>query len=151
MSGINHLLSDARGQYLPQNFIECYSASKWGVTDEDAETLLAGPGQEWYWETWDDVLSYATFTDESGNVWRLYQDGDLFALCDELMTLEEKMNFGFDVQDELNEVLDANPEFEVKHDGSKFYWTGPDGESPTRSFTWELVAKDCIEQNMLTK
>ena len=44
-----------------------------------------------------EVLNYATFT-ENGNVWRLYQDGDLWALCFELMTAKEKENFGFDAE-----------------------------------------------------
>mgnify|MGYP000084204223 CR=1 FL=1 len=41
-------------------------------------------------------------------------------------------------------------EFEVKHDGSHFYWTGPNNPGPNgRSFTWDRAALDCVQQNML--
>jgi len=41
------------------------------------------------------ILNNARYTDKNGNVWRLMQDGDLWAYCFELMTDEEKENFGF--------------------------------------------------------
>lgn len=152
MSGITCLLDGAHGQYIPQAFVEVYSPEKWGVTDEDRDILLAGPDHEWYWETWDDVLGNATYTDDLGFKWTLYQEGDLLALCDALMTLEEKDNFGFDLHDDLNEILDAHPEFEVKHDGGWWYWVGPESPEPSgRCAIWYGAALDCVKTNSLTK
>ena len=57
------------------------------------------PENEWYWEAWHEVLDKAQYIDNQGNIYRLYQDGDLWLICYELMTNEEKINFGFDVEE----------------------------------------------------
>lgn len=93
MSGIDILLSDSRGVYIPQNFVEIFDAEDWGIKDEDRDVLLAGPDHEHYWETWDSVTVSASYTDKNGNIWYLWQDGDLFAICDHLMTDEEYEGF----------------------------------------------------------
>jgi hypothetical protein len=88
------LLSDSRGIYIPQHFVKEYDLTLWqGISEDDIKTITDGPNGEFYWEVWDDVLNNATFT-ENGNTWRLHQDGDLWAYCLELMTDEEKSNFG---------------------------------------------------------
>ena len=91
------IISDsARGMFIPQHAAECL-APGWAISDTDRETLTAGPENEYYWDTWASVIDYAEYTDESGNVWRLYQDGDLFAVCEDLMTDQEYMDFfGFE-------------------------------------------------------
>ena len=77
------------GQYLPMVFVKNVDCvGFWGFKPEDVETLLEGPENEWYWETWDSVLGYAKHVTEDGRVWRLHQDGDLFAY-DENHTFEE--------------------------------------------------------------
>lgn len=86
------LLDSAHGQYIPQSFVELYNADEWGISEEDAEILLSGPDHEWYWETWEEVLNSAEFTDNNGNKYCLHQDGDLWAYCIERMTLEEQRN-----------------------------------------------------------
>ena len=91
MSGIEILLSDSRGVYIPRDFA-LYCEDMDGVSAEDMEILKAGPDAEWYWEAWDSVLSNAK-REINGKVWRLYQDGDLFAYCEELMTDEEYYGF----------------------------------------------------------
>lgn len=97
--GIRILLDSNRGIYIPQHFAEDFAIHSvdgegWeGISEKDRETLLAGPDAEWYWDTWADVVDHATYTDTDGNVWRLYQDGDLFAICDELMTDDDYKNF----------------------------------------------------------
>lgn len=96
MSGLELLLSDARGVYIPRDFTECFDTGAWNVAKEDVAILQQDPyGEESYilWETWHDVLEYASYTDENGYTWRLYQDGDLWAWCEELMTDEEYYNF----------------------------------------------------------
>ena len=92
MSGIEILLSDNRGVYIPRDFA-LYFEDMDGVRAEDMEILKAGPDHEGYWDAWDSITSDASFTDEKGNVWRLYQDGDLFAYCEPLMTDEEYYGF----------------------------------------------------------
>ena len=95
MSGVQILLSDGRGVYIPRDFAE--SCSHWkGIHAEDLAILERGPDHENsqdYWEVWEMVEREAYYTDAQGNTWRLYQDGDLFAYCEPLMTDEEYYNF----------------------------------------------------------
>ena len=77
---IEVLLDGARGIYIPQNFVECFYMSEWGVSDVDRQILEQGPDDELYWEAWDTVLRESEYTDENGITWNLYQDGDLFAV-----------------------------------------------------------------------
>ena len=97
LDAVEHLLSDARGQYIPRDFVACFDLVDWGIDPESwaANTCSAGPDEEGYWDAWDEILRKAEYK-EDGYTWRLYQDGDLWALCDELMSDEEKKNFGFD-------------------------------------------------------
>lgn len=107
MSGMNLLLSDSRGVYIPRDFA-MYFEDMDGVSAEDMEILKAGPDAENYWDAWDCVLQNATAT-HNGNVWRLYQDGDLFAYCEALMTDEEY--YGFFGEHRMD--LDADSRFET--------------------------------------
>ena len=94
MSGVEILLDSHHGVYIPQIFAEnCIpgwvSGSEW-----DLNVLKTGPDPEndSYWDVWTWVVDNATHIDKQGNTWKLYQDGDLFAYCEELMTDEEKTN-----------------------------------------------------------
>ena len=89
--GLELLLSDSRGVYIPRDFA-MYLQDMDNVTVEDKQILSAGPDHEWYWETWDEVLQKATST-INGKTWRLWQDGDLWAYCEELMSDEEYEQF----------------------------------------------------------
>lgn len=93
--GLCHLLSDARGIYIPQNFIETFNYKDWSVAEGDAAILLEGPDQEDYWDTWHDVEQSAELTDKHGNKWLLHSDGDLWAICEALLTKEHRENFGY--------------------------------------------------------
>lgn len=95
MSGISLLLSDSRGVYIPRDFVNNFDLDKWHVK-EDYMDELSSTDNEWYWDTWDVILNNAYFVDENGNKWELWQDGDLWAICYELLTDEDKHNFGFD-------------------------------------------------------
>ena len=95
MNAIQLLLSDARGVYIPCDFVDNFNLDKWHV-DNKYTYLLSSPDNEFYWDYWDELLSKAYFIDEVGNKWELYQDGDLWAICHKLMTDEERVNFGFD-------------------------------------------------------
>ena len=95
MSGIQLLLSDARGVYIPRDFVTGFDLTKWvGISENDAKDC-ENPENDYYWDSWEIILNNARHTDENGNVWRLMQDGDLWAYCIELMTDEEKEYFGF--------------------------------------------------------
>lgn len=75
------IIDGSWGIYVPQLFAKYGMAEAWGVSADDIAVLLAGPGDEIYWETWGDVLRDATFRDENGKAWILEQDSDLFAVC----------------------------------------------------------------------
>lgn len=99
MDAINLLLSDNRGIYIPRDFVTDFDLTKFhGISSEDIETCK-NPDDDWYWEAWDSILNNASYTDDEGNEYTLHQDGDLWLICFELMTDEEKQNFGFDVED----------------------------------------------------
>src|SRR5678809_781745 len=91
------LLNSARGIYIPRDFAIdfIFGDVGWqGVPTEDL-VILTDPDHEDYWETWNTVLSNARYFDEtSGKVYHLHQDGDLWAVCFDSMTDEEKLNFG---------------------------------------------------------
>jgi hypothetical protein len=112
MSGIDLLVSDRHGVYIPQIFAG-FDFTNWtGIVAEDIEILLRGPDHEDsqnYWDVWNDVTMDAVHTDTNGNVWRLWQDGDLWIYCEALMTDEEHYNFfGDPLQD-----LDADSRLET--------------------------------------
>ena len=79
MSKVEIFADSSRGQYIPQFFAEtvdrnCLS----GVSECDMQTLENGPEDEWYWESWENVLNNAVLLDKNGLMWFLHQDGDLF-------------------------------------------------------------------------
>lgn len=73
-------LSERRGHYIPRDFAadtkrECIA----GVSADDLDYLAAGPDGEHYWDVWTKVEDNATVTDpQSGTVYTLYQNGDLW-------------------------------------------------------------------------
>lgn len=94
-SGLACLLSDRHGIYIPAKFIECYCGESWNVT-ADNQKELSSPDNQYYWETWEIVLNNAAYVDVDGNKWHLYQDGDLYAVCYELLNDEEKQFIGIE-------------------------------------------------------
>jgi|SRR5690606_27013311 len=92
-----HFINSAHGVYIPQVFAEIVNRELVsGVNDYDWKTINDGPDNEWYWEAWDNVLNNATIKHDDVD-YQLYEDGDLFLYCYELMTNEEKENlFGED-------------------------------------------------------
>ena len=94
MSGMFLLMDGNRGIYIPKNFSE-FDMQKWHVNKSVAEKLNDVYSVD-YWDTWDYVLDSAYYIDDNGNKWELWQDGDLWGICYDLLTDEEKENFGFD-------------------------------------------------------
>ena len=98
MNAIELLLSDARGIYIPRDFVEGFDVTRWGLDPDSWEVqTCADPDNLLYWDAWEQICNRAEFKQYEGrHVWRLHQDGDLWAICYELMTDEEKHNFGFE-------------------------------------------------------
>ncbi len=71
------ILDGSRGRYVPHQFVISGWAEKMNVCPKDQKILKEGPDNPDYWETWDDVVATATFT-ENGNKYGLEQEGDLF-------------------------------------------------------------------------
>ena len=94
MHAVELLLESRLGVYIPHSFVKNYDLSKWSNIDQqDIDILLKGPwDNDLYWEAWTNVLDNATYTNQDQHTWHLHQDGDLFALCDILMTNEEYRN-----------------------------------------------------------
>lgn len=104
-NAVSLILSDARGIYIPRDFltndyeeVDMEYCAAWGLTEENMEHWIdaTNPDSDNYWESWEWVINNAAWREDDGSVFRLYQDGDLWALCFERMTDEEKQNFGFD-------------------------------------------------------
>ena len=69
----------SHGIYIPQLFAESGNRDVLsGVNADDMATLESGPDTEWYWEASESILDNARLTDSNGQVWTLYQDGDLW-------------------------------------------------------------------------
>lgn len=85
LSAINIIVSGQHGVYVPQVFAG-FNLHEWsGIRSQDIADIEAGPESEWYWEAWDSILARAEYVLD-GHTFRLHQiDGDLFAVCDELM------------------------------------------------------------------
>jgi len=98
------LFEDSRGVYIPANFAKEIEWEKFhGMPPkEDMEALKKGPDfdyNESYWEIWDEVLDNAYLYDKDGNEWRLYQEGDLWLYCYDLLSPTEKRAFlGEDIE-----------------------------------------------------
>lgn len=99
MKAIELLFDSGRGVYIPQNFAQdCLgypsdTENGWDFAENAAEVLLKGPDDnEEYWEAWDYMLDNAAFRLEGG-VWELFQDGDLWAVNWDWMTIAERLNW----------------------------------------------------------
>ena len=77
------LVDECHGIYVPQNWAVRYgehAISYGGIDRADVEALIAGPDAESYWEIWDDIIRDYRCVSFDGTVWRLWQDGDLWAM-----------------------------------------------------------------------
>lgn len=74
------LIDGCRGVHIPWHFAQ-YTSDYWqGINNEQLAVLACGPDNEEYWDVWDEVLVGAEHIDAQGNRWKLYQDGDLWAI-----------------------------------------------------------------------
>ena len=101
LDAIECLLCDARGVYIPRDFIANFDMAQWGLDGEKdkwaLDTCAAGPEEDGYWDAWGGgvICNKARYPDGE-HKWELYQNGDLWAICYELLTDEEKQHLGFE-------------------------------------------------------
>ena len=82
MDTIECIIDGSHGIYIPQVFAERFE--NWqGITEDDLAILLNSPAHRDYWEVWDSVLATASYKDDDGHTWTLFQDGDLFMVRDD--------------------------------------------------------------------
>lgn len=87
---VNNFLKDDAGNIDPAK------CTNWSIFIDDAVLLADGEScKANYWDTWADILNNAKIIID-GKTFSLYQDDDLWAICYESMTDEEKQNFGFE-------------------------------------------------------
>ena len=91
---IELLLDSARGNTIPSAFYKDFDFEAWGL-DKSKYSELESEENEGYWDAWVKLLDTASykFKDDSGLSYTLWQDGDLWAICPELMTDSEYKNF----------------------------------------------------------
>lgn len=102
--GVILFADGARGIYIPQYFAQSIKKEMVrGVSDEDWQILEAGPDHDLYWETWDTVERNAEVTLDGHKYTLTYGEGggDLFLICPELMSDEEKENFGIEAEEPI--------------------------------------------------
>lgn len=75
------IIDGAAGIYVPMRFYEDFDFDSWGLDPNDYRGC-SHPDNEDYWDDWDRLLVNAQHQNKDGEVWRLEQDGDLFAVKD---------------------------------------------------------------------
>lgn len=98
MNGLQLLIADRNGVYIPQQFVEGFDLSAFGIAEdsEDVSIVKQGPYHPWYWEAWQSIL-YDAKTADGGF---LYQDGDLWEVNPQRMSDEEYEQFFGEPRDE---------------------------------------------------
>ena len=91
---IELLLDSARGTTIPSAFYKDFDFEAWSL-NKSKYSELESEENEGYWDTWHELLDAASykFKDDSGLSYTLWQNGDLWAICPELMTDSEYENF----------------------------------------------------------
>ena len=77
------LISDRYGIYIPKRFAKSFKFEELDLIGDfrsEYDAIQAGPDSEWYWESWDMILDHAVISGPNGKQYRLYQDGDLWAI-----------------------------------------------------------------------
>ena len=105
MESVILILGESRGMNIPRDFlIDCWGdiaedhCTAWGLTHDNRSCWEGAidPCLGHYWDCWSWIIDNAKYTTPDGDIYRLHQDDDLWAICYEKMTTEEKENFGFE-------------------------------------------------------
>lgn len=92
-------LDSRRGTFIPRDFAQCIKREAVeGVNPKTLDELAKedSPESEDYWELWQEVLANARVKHENGYVYHVHQDGDVWLYNYDLMTQQERENFGFE-------------------------------------------------------
>jgi hypothetical protein len=85
------LLGDSHGQFIPQLYCSDISeddCEDFSISWEDVKLCQSGPDEELYWEAWQSICDSASW-EENGSEWRLLQNGDLWAVKEDVEIPEE--------------------------------------------------------------
>jgi hypothetical protein len=85
------LLCDSHGIYIPKLWswgISEDNCEDYSVSWEDVKICQSGPDEELYWESWQSICDSASW-EENGSMWRLLQNGDLWAVKADVEIPEE--------------------------------------------------------------
>ena len=85
------LLGDSHGIYIPKLWslgVSEDDCEDYSVSWEDVKLCQSGPDEELYWEAWQNVCDSASW-EENGSMWRLLQNGDLWAVREDVEIPEE--------------------------------------------------------------
>lgn len=74
------LIDESHGIYIPAIFIKNFNpeTGNWNYDYESYKKDLSSPENEFYWETWQDLLDNAKFTDQDNVTYYLYEAGDIW-------------------------------------------------------------------------
>lgn len=86
------LLDSARGQYIPRDFVQSFDLEKFQGVSDWAKKECENPDNGHYWDAWESILNNTRYI-EDGRVFILHHDGDLWLLCIDEMSDEDKFNF----------------------------------------------------------
>ena len=84
------LVLDQNGVYIPQRWVTTYYRhNQWtpfkrvgwiGLSKWARMAIEAGPDYEHYWDAWDEACRTVKYITETGRLWTLEPDGDLWAI-----------------------------------------------------------------------
>lgn len=99
-------LNDARGIYIPRDFATSFkdrAKHVANVTDEQWAILEEGPDSEYYWDVWTEVTDSAVITDNNGQKFTIYQDGDCWLIPEDMEWSDETGFFVWPADDDESE------------------------------------------------
>lgn len=79
-----YVLNSANGVFIPQQTWNMYKDNPhwdWSeLSTDDQRSLENGPEDEFYWEAWENALALVRVKDDSGRIYYLLHDQDLFLI-----------------------------------------------------------------------
>lgn len=95
---IIHFLNSGRGQYIPRDFAQIINREFLKNVNPELLDDLAKENSnesEFYWDDWCTILDNAKIVFD-GVEYTLHHDGDLWLINYEMMSEQERVNFGFE-------------------------------------------------------
>ena len=94
-SGLTMVMDDRLGFNIPAKFRECFERPN-AVSDWAWEEISSGYN-DGYWEAWDSILNNAYYSIDLGDgvprKFVMHHDGDVWLVCDELLSDTDYENF----------------------------------------------------------